>query len=179
MKYCSQCGSSDLRWEIPAGDNRPRYQCHNCGTIFYQNPKMVVGCLAIWEGKVLLCKRGIEPRKGFWNLPAGYLENGETVENGALRELREEAGAQLDLWHQHTLYTITHVNQVYILFIGDLVDGQHHAGEETLDSELFAPEDIPWESIAFSSTEFALKKYLEAQTTRDKPQVHIGEYKPE
>ncbi|HAA12267.1 MAG TPA: hypothetical protein DCE41_11425 [Cytophagales bacterium] len=178
MNFCSNCGSDALKWEIPLGDNRPRYQCSNCGTIFYQNPKIVVGCLALWEGKVLLCKRGIEPRKGLWNLPAGYLENGETVESGALRELWEEAGAKLKLWHQHTLYSLTHVNQVYIHFIGDLIEGKHHAGEETLDSQLFAPEDIPWSSIAFTSTEFAIRRYLESDTTPDTPIVHLGEYIP-
>ena len=176
MKFCSECGSDQIQWQIPEGDTRPRHTCSNCGSIFYQNPKIVVGCLALWEGKILLCKRGIEPRKGLWNLPAGYLENGETVETGALRELKEEAGAELELWHQHTLYSLPHVNQVYIHFIGDLREGRHHAGEETTDSQLFSPEEIPWDQIAFSSTEFAIRKYLEYNTTPANSQVHIGAY---
>lgn len=114
-----------------------------------------------------------------WNLPAGYMENGETVVNGALRELKEEAGAELDLWHQHTLYSIPHVNQVYIHYIGELKKGLHAAGEETEESKLFFPDEIPWDDLAFTSTEFAIKAYLQAKTTPQTPQVHQGEYIPD
>ena len=174
MNFCSHCGSDRLEWQVPAGDNRHRYICQHCDTIHYENPKVVVGCLALWEGKILLCRRDIEPRKGLWNLPAGFLELEETVEAGARRELREEALAEIDVWHQHTLYTIPHVGQVYIHFIGELINGKHAPGVETTESVLFAPEDIPWDEIAFTSTTFAIKKYLEHQTTPSEPMVHQG-----
>ena len=102
---------------IPEGDNRKRYCCQNCHTIHYQNPKMVVGCLPYFEDKILLCKRAIEPRYGYWNLPAGYLENGETLEGGALREAQEEAGIDIQIERLHCVYNIPRISQIYFFFL--------------------------------------------------------------
>lgn len=161
MNFCSNCGSDDIRVEVPEGDNRPRSVCGNCNTIHYLNPKIIVGCLPVWEGKVLLCKRSIEPRKGYWNVPAGFMEMGESVEAGACREVWEEAEAKVENLHMHTIFTFTQFNHVYLQFVGDLVDGKFGVGEESLDSRLFSREEIPWEEIAFPSSKFALDKLFE------------------
>lgn len=175
MNYCSHCGSNDLRQAIPQGDNRLRTVCGNCGTIHYSNPKIVAGCLAIWEDQILLCRRAIEPAYGLWNIPSGYLENGETVEAGAMRELIEEAEASVKLFGMHALYSIPRINQVYIHFIGQLVDGRFGVGVESLESRLFSAADIPWQEIAFSSSTFSLRHYLEDRERGDR-RLHIGAY---
>jgi len=173
VKFCSNCGSSDISLSIPKGDNRMRYVCANCGTIHYQNPKMVVGCLPVWEGKILLCRRAIEPRKGYWNLPAGYLENGETVEDGALRETREEAGIHVELGRLHLLYNLPHINQVYLFFLAKMTSPHIDIGEETLEAQLFEPGDIPFAEMAFPSSTYAINKYLEQP---DYQGVHFSQY---
>lgn len=160
MNFCSSCGSQVILMPI-TGDDRNRHYCHNCDTIHYQNPKLVVGCLAVWEEKVLLCKRSIEPRYGYWNLPSGYLELGETAEEGAVRETREEANADVELAGPHTIYSLPHISQVYMHFLAHLVNGEYSVGDETLEAGLFAEDEIPWQDIAFSSSEFALTKYFE------------------
>ncbi|EMO60542.1 NUDIX domain protein [Leptospira borgpetersenii serovar Pomona str. 200901868] len=115
MKYCGSCGSSVV-YKIPEGDNRSRYVCDNCGTIHYQNPKIVVGSIPVWENRILLCKRAIEPRKGYWTLPAGFLENRETVEEGAVRETQEEANAEIRIVGLQSIYSIPHISQIYMFF---------------------------------------------------------------
>lgn len=160
MNYCSQCGESVDLQKI-SGDDRPRHYCANCDTIHYQNPKLVVGCLPVWEEKVLLCKRAIEPKYGLWNLPCGYLELGETVEEGAIRETREEANAEVELLGPHAIFSLPHISQVYMHFLARLINGEYGVGDETLEAGLFAEDEIPWEDIAFSSSTFALKKYFE------------------
>lgn len=161
MNYCSNCGSADLEFTVPNGDNRKRFICKNCGTIHYSNPKIVTGCLPIWEDKVLLCKRAIEPRKGFWNVPGGYMENGESVEEGAIREVWEEAGAKVKIIGMHTLFSIPRINQVYIHFLGLLENLDYSVGEESLEVELFLEQTIPWDDIAFHSSTYTLKQYFE------------------
>lgn len=161
MNYCSHCGSQDLELKIPEGDNRPRYVCPDCGTIHYSNPKMVVGCLPFFEDRILLCKRAIEPRIGFWNLPAGYLENGESVEEGARRETLEEAGIDVEIIRVHCLYSIPRINQVYCFFLARMYSPEWRIGEETLEADLFRPEEIPYEDIAFPSSVYAIRRYLE------------------
>ena len=178
MNFCSQCGSRRLLYTIPQGDNRPRYVCSDCGTIHYQNPRMVVGCLPVWEGQILLCRRAIEPRHGYWNLPAGYLENGETVEQGALRETAEESGAEVELIRLHCVYNLTHVNQVYLFFLAQMQHPGLAIGPESLEAQLFDPADIPYQDMAFSSSTFAIQKYLEYQD-RAFPGVHLGGYRQE
>ncbi|MEL6672203.1 MAG: NUDIX hydrolase [Bacteroidota bacterium] len=165
MNFCSQCGSAALLFRIPKGDNRPRFVCTDCGTIHYQNPNMVVGCLPVYEGKILLCKRAIAPREGYWNLPAGYLENGETAEDGAKRETMEEAGVKVDILRMHALYSIPRINQIYLFFLGKLPSPELNPGEESLDARLFAPEEIPYDQMAFPSSTFAIKHYLRTRHT--------------
>lgn len=150
-----------------------RYVCANCKTIHYSNPNMVVGCLIDQEGKIMLAKRGIEPQKGYWNLPCGYLENEETVEQGARREVYEETGATVRLSHLHTVYNLPHANQVYLIFLAYMISPEYHLTPESTEIEFFAPEDIPWDEIAFSSNSFAIKKYFENKNSKE---VYIGSF---
>ena len=173
MNFCSNCGSPNLLQEVPKGDNRPRIVCGNCGDIHYHNPKIVVGCLPVWEGKVLLCRRAIEPRAGFWNVPAGFLEIGETVEAGAVREVWEEALAKVENLRLQTVFTFTNYWHVYIQFVGDLVNGEFGVGEESTETRLFAEHEIPWDDIAFESSRFALRHHFE-DLEKGEIKVHIG-----
>src|SRR6266513_5699452 len=149
MNYCSHCGSAQLEIRIPAGDTLPRSVCATCGTIHYSNPKIVVGCLPEWDSKVLLCKRAIDPRRGLWTLPAGFLENGETLSSGALRETLEEANARVDLGELYTLISLPQINQVYIMFRAELRDLDFGPGEESLDVRLFGEAVVRWVELAF------------------------------
>ena len=173
MNFCSNCGSDKLKFEVPKGDNRPRWACEKCATIHYSNPKIVAGCLPIWGDKVLLCKRAIEPRKGYWNVPGGYLENGERVEEGARREVWEEAMAKVTNLQIHAIYSIPHINQVYMHFLGDLEPKEYGVGEESEEVQLFTKEEIPWDEIAFTSSMFTLKKYY-SDLEKGIRKVHIG-----
>lgn len=159
MKYCSQCGDSVVR-TIPEGDQRRRWVCDSCGTIHYQNPKIVVGCVPEQDGRILLCKRAIEPRYGFWTVPAGFMELGETIAEGAARETREEACAEVQVGHLFASVDVIEAGQVHLFFTAKLLGG-FAAGDETQEVALFRKEDIPWPEIAFLSGRFALEKYLE------------------
>jgi ADP-ribose pyrophosphatase YjhB (NUDIX family) len=160
MKFCSHCGSSRIEFRIPGGDNLPRFVCPDCGTIHYQNPKIVVGCLPQWEGRVLLCKRAIEPRYGLWTLPAGFLENGETLEAGALRETLEEANAHVELDNLYTTISLPQIHQVYMMFRAQLSDLDFGPGTESLEVKLFDEADIPWESLAFRTITRTLRNFF-------------------
>ena len=175
MNYCSHCGSDQLAFTVPPGDNRPRFVCGVCRVVHYQNPKIVAGCLPIFEDRVLLCRRAIEPRRGFWNVPSGYLENGETLEAGAAREVHEEAMAEVTHLRLHTVYSIPHINQVYVHFLADLMDGRFAVGEESLECRLFDEAAIPWAEIAFSSSVFSLRHYF-ADRQAGAAQTHVGTY---
>jgi ADP-ribose pyrophosphatase YjhB (NUDIX family) len=157
MKFCSACGSS-VTQTIPAGDNRPRFVCPECDTIHYQNPKMVVGTLPVWEDKVLLCKRAIEPQYGKWTLPAGFMENHESTQEGALRETFEEAGARVEISHLFTLYNLPYISQVYLMFRARLLDLEFAAGPESLEVALFTEAEIPWDQLAFRTIEQTLRR---------------------
>ncbi|MFT4686359.1 MAG: ADP-ribose pyrophosphatase YjhB (NUDIX family) [Neolewinella sp.] len=161
MNFCSNCGSKIIGLIIPEGDNRERFVCNNCTTIHYQNPNIVAGCLPVWEDRVLLCRRAIEPRHGLWNIPSGYLENGESVEDGALREVWEEAAAKVKIDYLITLYNLPKINQIYLQFVGELVDGEFGVGEESLECALFTEKSIPWEEMAFTSSTFTLRRHFE------------------
>ena len=174
MNYCSNCGHKVV-FKAVAGDNLPRYVCENCEIIHYQNPKVVTGALPLWEDKVLLCKRGISPRKGFWNVPGGYLENGESVEDGAIREVFEETLSRIEIIGLHTLYSIPKINQVYMHFLATLNELDFQPTEESLEVQLFTEEEIPWKEIAFTSSSFTLKKYFEDRRN-GKRQLHRGSF---
>ena len=149
MNFCSHCGAR-LDQRIPPGDDRPRFVCDRCQTIHYQNPKIVVGTIPEWEDQLLLCRRAIEPQYGKWTLPAGYLEKGETLMQGAIRETREEAGARVEILAPYTLFNLTFVSQIYLLFRARLVSTQFKAGQESLDVRLFSQAEIPWDAMAFT-----------------------------
>ena len=144
MKYCSECGSATEN-RIPPEDNRPRAICTRCSRIHYVNPKVVVGSMSTWENKILLCKRAIDPRKGFWTLPAGFMEIGESTSEGAKRETVEESGADVEL-------TI-----IFVLIV----------------SELFSEEEIPWSELSFTSVKKALELFYE-KTNPTLPRVHTA-----
>jgi len=176
MKFCSNCGAP-VQLRVPAGDTLPRHVCDACHTIHYQNPRMVVGCIPEWEDRILLCRRAIEPRHGLWTVPAGYMENGETTFQGALRETLEEANARVEIGPLYALYNIPHINQVYILFRGRLLDLDVSPGAETLEVRLFAENEIPWDGIAFASVRNTLTHYY--QDRRDGEfQFHFGTIEP-
>jgi len=160
MKFCSQCGEP-VTQRIPDGDNRPRFVCDNCEIIHYQNPNIVAGCLPVYEDKILLCKRAIEPRYGLWTLPAGYMENNETVEQAAIRESQEEANANVELQQLYTVFSLPHANQVYMMFRARLLDENFSAGIESLEVELFDESEIPWDQLAFSTIDYTLKYFFE------------------
>jgi ADP-ribose pyrophosphatase YjhB (NUDIX family) len=160
MNFCSQCGAR-VALRIPPGDNVPRYVCEACGTIHYQNPKLVVGCVPEYEGRIVLCLRGIEPRHGFWTVPAGFYENGETLQQAAARESREEALIDVEIGSLLCIAHVLHADQVHVFFRGRMRSASHGAGVESLETKLVRPEDIPWSDLAFPSTEFALRRYLE------------------
>lgn len=172
MKYCSHCGFR-VEHRTPEGDDRPRYMCDACGVIHYQNPKLVVGCIPVWEDAILLCRRAIEPRYGQWTIPAGYLEEGETVEEGAMRETCEEAGAKIELLEPYALYNITFISQIYLIFRGGLLDGAFKSGHESLEARLFKKNEIPWDHLAFTVIHEVLRRYL-ADHPRGAFPFHIG-----
>jgi ADP-ribose pyrophosphatase YjhB (NUDIX family) len=177
MNFCSNCGGA-IVLDTPPGDDRPRYLCKSCGTIHYENPKVVVGCIPEKDGKILLCLRAIEPRSGKWTLPAGYLENGETVVQGAERETHEEAGANIEIVAPYALFNICHVNQIYLMFRGRLVDDNFKAGSESTEVRLFEEEDIPWGQIAFTVIEATLRQYFKDKSNGLFP-FHMGDILPQ
>jgi ADP-ribose pyrophosphatase YjhB (NUDIX family) len=168
MKYCSHCGA-EVELKIPPGDNLPRYICTSCTQIHYQNPKVVVGCLPVWEDKLLLCKRAIEPRYGLWTLPAGFMENGETTQQGAARETLEEAGARVEVRKLYTLFNLPHIDQIYMLFFSRLLDLDFSPGTESLEVSLFEDHQIPWNQIAFPVIKETLKRYLDDRNLEELP----------
>jgi len=172
MKYCHDCGASTL-FKIPPGDTLPRHICQSCGTIHYQNPKIVVGCIPEWHNQILLCKRAIEPRYGLWTFPAGFMENAETIENAAIRETEEEAQATVALTGLYTVFSIPHVSQVYMVFRATMGEEKFGAGEESLEVRLFNLDHIPWTELAFQVIDETLKLYCQDRTTQHFP-VHVG-----
>ena len=159
MKFCSLCGEA-AEQIVPEGDTRPRSVCTVCKTIHYVNPRVIAGTLPIWKDQVLLCKRAIEPRKGYWTLPAGFLENGETVEVGAARETLEEANARLENSQLYTIFSLPHISQVYMFFRADLADLEFSSGTESLEVALFSEADIPWDELAFPVINKTLEYYF-------------------
>jgi ADP-ribose pyrophosphatase YjhB (NUDIX family) len=159
MKYCSNCGNA-VELRIPTGDDRNRFVCARCETIHYQNPRLVVGCLPVHGERILLCRRAIEPRKHFWTLPAGFMENGETTQDGAQRETWEEARARLANVNLYRIFDLPHINQVYMFYRGELIDGAHGVGPESLETGLFEERDIPWDQLAFPVVMETLREFF-------------------
>lgn len=159
MKFCSNCGAQVAR-RVPPGDTLPRYLCDRCGVIHYQNPLLVVGAIPEHEGRLLLCRRAIEPRYGYWTLPAGFMENGETVAQAAERETLEEAGARIELGDAFSMISVPYVNQVHVFYRARLLDLDFAPGEESLETRLFAEADIPWPEIAFRTVGLTLKRWF-------------------
>jgi len=162
--------------KVPEHDFLPRYICDNCETIHYQNPIMVVGCIVLHEGKILLAKRGISPRKGKWNLPCGFLEMNEAVEKGATREVLEETGIQVKIERLHTIYNVLPAGQVYAIFLANAQNTNYTLTHESTEIAFFDLDKIPWGEIAFSANTFALKKYLE-QGNSPNQNVHLGTHR--
>ncbi len=155
--------SYSFRKKVPAGDDRERWVCGDCDWIHYVNPQIVVGAVCEWEGKLLLCKRAIEPRRGYWTFPAGYLEERETTEAGAIRETYEEATAKIEIQNLLAVYNIPRISQVQLIYTATLTDGAFAPGVESLETELVDYEDIPWSELAFPTVEWALRQYAEVR----------------
>jgi ADP-ribose pyrophosphatase YjhB (NUDIX family) len=159
MKFCSNCGSAVLS-RVPPGDSLPRHVCDACGSIHYQNPKLVLGAIPEWEGRLLLCRRAIEPRYGYWTLPAGFMENGETAAEAAARETAEEAGARVELLDAFSMISVPYVNQVHVFYRARLLDLEFKPGVESLEVALFEEAKLPWKDIAFRTVGLTLKHWL-------------------
>ena len=163
MKFCSEC-AHPVALSIPEGDNRPRYVCAQCSVIHYQNPKLVVGSIPVWEEdgqvKVLLCRRAIEPRYGYWTLPAGFMENEETTSQAAVRETEEEAGAHIEIGDLFTLLNVAQVHQVHLFYLARMTDLDFEAGIESLEVQLFAESEIPWDELAFPTIRKTLELFF-------------------
>src|SRR5262245_50494952 len=172
MTYCSVCGKPVSK-KIPPGDNLLRFVCESCQTIHYHNPKIVAGCIPRWEDHILLCRRAIEPKYGLWTFPAGFMEIGESIEQAALRETVEEARADVILITLHSVLSLPHIGQVYIVFVGNMKTKQFEPGTESLDVKLFHPSDIPWDSIAFPVVEEALRRYVD-DLAKGELTVHVA-----
>lgn len=168
MKFCSQCGKP-VSQRIPKGDSRLRFVCDHCQTIHYQNPNIVAGCVPVWGTQVLLCRRAIEPRLGYWTLPAGFMENGETIEQAACRETLEEACARVRALSIYTLIDVPHISQVHVFFRAELQDLDFCAGEESLEVRLFEESEIPWSELAFRTVRRTLECYFADRRTQAFP----------
>ncbi len=160
MKYCPSCGQP-VELRIPTGDNLPRAVCTACGAIHYENPRVVVGCVPEWKGRILLCRRAIEPRRGYWTAPAGFLEIGETLQSAAARETREEAQAEVAIGTLLTVTQLLHAGQVHVMFRARLLEERFGVGAESLEVGLYTETEIPWDRIAFPSIHYALRCYLQ------------------
>ncbi len=167
MKFCSECGSK-VRLGIPEGDDHLRHICDACGVIHYHNPKLIAGCIPVWGDQVLLCKRAIEPRKGFWTLPAGFMELGENLPAAARREAREEANVEVEIDALYNLFSLPHISQVYVFFRARMIEERYSPGHESLETRLFRKEEIPWDELAFETVHRSLDYFF---TDREK-----GEY---
>ena len=159
MKFCSNCGAPVAR-RVPPGDSLARGVCDACGSIHYVNPKLVLGSIPEWQGRLLLCRRAIEPRYGYWTLPAGFMENGETAGAAAVRETLEEAGARIELLAAFSMISVPYVNQVHFFYRARLLDLEFKPGVESLELALFDEPKLPWKDIAFRTVGLTLKHWF-------------------
>jgi len=172
MNFCSACGASVSR-KIPPGDTIPRFVCDRCATIHYHNPKIVAGCIPEWNDHILLCRRAIEPRLGLWTFPAGFMEIGESAEDAAVRETKEEAQADVEITALHAMLSLPHIGQVYLVFRGRMRSSEYQAGAESLEAKLVPLSAIPWDEIAFPVVRDALRRYV-ADAICGRFQVHVA-----
>ena len=173
MKFCSNCAAPVAR-RVPPGDNLPRWVCDQCGVIHYQNPLVVVGTIPEHEGRILLCRRAIEPRYGYWTLPAGFMENDETTAQAAERETLEEAGARIELSEPFSLLSVPYVNQVHLFYRARLLDLDFRPGEESLEVALYDEAAVPWKEIAFRTVATTLRHWF-ADRARGAFAFHAGD----
>lgn len=173
MNYCSDCGAETVE-RIPPADNRPRHICVSCERVHYQNPKIIAGCIPVFDERILLCKRAIEPRLGYWTLPAGFMELGETTQQAAARETLEEANARVDQLRLYTMFNLPHVNQVYMIFLSRLLDEDFSPGEESHEVALYREADIPWDDLAFLAIRRTLR-YFYADRSQGAFRLHTGD----
>src|SRR5712664_771923 len=164
MNFCSNCGAKVVL-RVPPGDSLPRHVCDNCNTIHYRNPLVVVGTIPVWEDRILICKRAIEPRYGLWTLPAGFMENNESASQGAAREALEEANAKVEITDLYTVYSIPHISQVYMMFLARLLDPDVSPGTESLEVKLATEAEIPWDQLAFTMVKRSLEHFIEDRKT--------------
>ena len=160
MRFCPSCGAP-VTQRIPPGDHLPRSVCTACGTIHYRNPKLIAGCVPEHEGRILICRRAIEPRRGYWTIPAGFMEVGETLQQAAARESMEEALADVAVGGPCAIVHVLHAEQVHVMFRATLASPRFGVGPESLEAILCEEREIPWPEIAFKSVEFALRRWLE------------------
>ena len=177
MRFCSACGA-EVSLRIPPADDRERHVCGSCETVHYQNPKIVVGCLPVWEDRVLLCRRAIAPRLGFWTLPAGFMENSETTLEGARRETWEEARARTEDETLYTLFDLPHISQVYMFFRAQLIGPAFASGPESSEVALFTEAEIPWSELAFPVVSATLEHYF-ADVRRGEYEFRTRALRPE
>ena len=159
MKYCAECGSATEN-KIPEGDNRPRDCCTVCDLIHYTNPKIICGTIPVRGESVLLCKRAIEPRYGKWTLPGGFMENGETVSQGAFRETTEETNTEVEMGELYAIFNVPQINQVYMLYLAKVVADDYSSTSESLDVKFFTENEIPWDDLAFPFVPKVLKSFF-------------------
>ena len=159
FKHCKACGAA-VKYTEPADDNRERAVCIACANVHYENPLNVVGTLPVWGDQVLLCRRNIEPRYGFWTLPAGFMELGETAAEGALRETIEEAGARVEMQGLYTVLNVVRVGQLHLFYRARLLDTRFAPGPESIEAQLFSEADVPWDELAFRTVRETLKRYF-------------------
>jgi ADP-ribose pyrophosphatase YjhB (NUDIX family) len=173
IKHCRACGGPTA-YRVPADDNRDRAICSACGEIHYENPINVVGTVPFWDDQVLLCRRNIEPRRGLWTLPAGFLELGESTADGARRETDEEAGARIELGALFTVLNVVRAGQVHFFYLARLLDTRFAPGPETIETQLFREHEVPWDEIAFRTVRETLKRYFDDRRS-GRFGVHAGD----
>lgn len=173
QQYCTECGGP-TRLRVPEGDSRPRHVCSLCGHVHYENPRIVAGCIVAEGDRVLLCRRAIEPRRGLWTLPAGFMENGETVEEAAARETHEEARAEVAPEALFTVFSLPHIDQVYMLFRARLTRPGYAPGTESLEVRMLREEEIPWDALAFEVVRQTLRLYF-ADLRQGRFGIHVGD----
>lgn len=164
IRHCRACGSA-VTYRVPTEDNRERAMCGSCQHIDYENPLNVVGTVPVWEDSVLLCRRNIEPRHGFWTLPAGFMELGESTEAGAVRETDEEAGARIVVEGLFTVLNVVRVGQVHFFYRARLQDTLFAPGPETIEARLFREDEVPWDELAFRTVRLTLERYFADRRT--------------